>query len=40
MVFTLDHVEMDPVKVTGVTDWLEPRNLKETQSFLGFINFY
>jgi RNase H-like domain found in reverse transcriptase len=40
MVFTPDHVEMDPVKVAGVTDWPEPRNLKETQSFLGFINFY
>jgi Reverse transcriptase (RNA-dependent DNA polymerase) len=40
MVFTPDHVEMDPIKVAGVTDWPEPRNLKETQSFLGFINFY
>jgi hypothetical protein len=40
MVFTPDHVEMDPVKVAGVTDWPEPWNLKETQSFLGFINFY
>jgi RNase H-like domain found in reverse transcriptase len=31
---------MDPIKVAGVTDWPESRNLKETQSFLGFINFY
>ena len=40
MVFTPDHVGMDPIKVAGMTDWLEPQTLKETQSFLGFINFY
>ncbi|KAG5735556.1 hypothetical protein E4T56_gene11068 [Termitomyces sp. T112] len=32
-------VEMDPVKVAGVVEWLEPKN-KEMQAFLGFINFY
>jgi hypothetical protein len=31
---------MDPVKVAGVADWLEPTSKKEVQSFLGFTNFY
>ena len=31
---------MDPVKVAGVTDWPEPSNWKEVQSFLRFTNFY
>jgi RNase H-like domain found in reverse transcriptase/Reverse transcriptase (RNA-dependent DNA polymerase)/Integrase zinc binding domain/Chromo (CHRromatin Organisation MOdifier) domain len=34
------HIEMDPVKVAGVTEWPTPKNKKEVQSFLGFINFY
>src|SRR5882672_124921 len=33
-------VEMDPVKVAGVRDWLTPRNVTEVQSFIGFVNFY
>ena len=33
-------VEMDPVKVSGVAEWPTPRNKKEVQSFIGFINFY
>ena len=31
---------MDPVKVSGVLEWPEPRNKREVQSFVGFINFY
>jgi len=31
---------MDPVKITGVTEWPAPTNKKEVQSFLGFTNFY
>ena len=31
---------MDPVKVSGVSEWLEPWNKKEVQSFVRFINFY
>jgi len=34
------HVEMDPVKVAGIRDWLTPRNVTEVQLFVGFINFY
>ena len=33
-------VEMDPVKVSGVSEWLEPWNKREVQSFVRFINFY
>jgi hypothetical protein len=35
-----NKVEMDPVKIAGVADWLMPSNKKEVQSFVGFINFY
>ncbi len=31
---------MDPVKVQGVTDWLQPAKVKDIQSFIGFMNFY
>ena len=31
---------MDPKKVQAVWDWPVPRSIKETQSFLGFANFY
>ena len=30
---------MDPVKVQGVTDWLQPAKVKDVQSFIGFMNF-
>jgi hypothetical protein len=33
-------VEMDPVKVEGVSKWPTPTNLTEVQSFIGFCNFY
>ena len=31
---------MDPVKVQGVMDWLQPVKVKDVQSFIGFVNFY
>ena len=34
------QVEMDPVKASGVAEWPTPRNKKEVQSFVGFVNFY
>ena len=34
------QVRMDPAKLSGITKWPQPRSLKETQSFLGFCNFY
>ncbi|THH07652.1 hypothetical protein EW146_g9249 [Bondarzewia mesenterica] len=33
-------VEMDPIKVNGITKWPVPTKVKEVQSFLGFGNFY
>ncbi|KAG5725223.1 hypothetical protein E4T56_gene10158 [Termitomyces sp. T112] len=32
--------EMDLVKVVSVVEWLEPKNKKEVQAFLGFANFH
>jgi len=40
LILSEGHVEMDPVKVAGVQDWLTPRNVTEVQSFIGFVNFY
>jgi len=34
------RVEMDPVKVAGVRDWLTLRNVIEVQLFVKFVNFY
>src|SRR3981189_1652626 len=35
-----NKVEMDPVKIAGVSEWPTPTNKKEVQSFVSFINFY
>jgi hypothetical protein len=35
-----NHIEMDPVKVTGVATWPALENKKDMQQFLGFTNFY
>lgn len=40
LIISADGVAMDPIKVQGVTEWPAPKNLKEVQSFVGFINFY
>ena len=39
-IVTTSRIEIDPSKVEAVWDWLEPTIVKETQSFLGFANFY
>jgi len=33
-------VEMDPIKVAGIHDWLTPTSMTKVQSFVRFINFY
>ena len=33
-------LSMDPSKVSTILEWPEPRKVKDTQSFLGFANFY
>ena len=40
VIISHNSVEMDPVKVAGVSDWPTPACKKEVQSFLGFANFY
>ena len=40
LVLSEGHIEMDPIKLTGVQDWPTPKNVTEVQSFMGFINFY
>jgi hypothetical protein len=40
VIISHNKVEMDPMKITGVTDWPTPSNKKEVQSFVGFVNFY
>lgn len=39
-VLNKNGIKMDPKKVEAVQDWPTPTNLKETQSFVGFANFY
>lgn len=34
------RVAMDPIKVSGVTDWPVPENVRHVNQFLGFCNFY
>jgi hypothetical protein len=40
VIISHNKVEMDPVKIAGVADWLTPSNKKEVQFFVGFVNFY
>jgi hypothetical protein len=40
VIISHNKVEMDPVKIAGVVDWLAPSNKKEVQSFVNFVNFY
>jgi hypothetical protein len=40
LIISKNRVEMDLVKVVGVTEWPEPTSKWEVQSFLGFVNFY
>ena len=39
-IITTERIKMDQEKVKAVTEWPEPKNLKEVQAFLGFANFY
>jgi hypothetical protein len=34
------QIEMDPVKVAGVSEWLTPTSKKKVQQFVRFVNFY
>lgn len=39
-VITTQGIKMDPSKVSSILTWSSPTTVKETQSFLGFANFY
>ena len=39
-IITTEGIKMNPEKVKIVTEWPEPKNLKEVQAFLRFANFY
>lgn len=34
------RVKMDPVKVSGVSSWEDPEDVRDLQSFVGFCSFY
>ena len=40
LLVSINGLRMDPSKVQAVANWAVPTNLKETQAFLGFCNFY
>lgn len=40
VILTPIRVEMDPVKVTGISEWPQLQNLRDLGSFIGFCNFY
>ena len=40
LVLSEGHMEMDPIKITRVRDWLTLKNVTEVQAFVGFVNFY
>jgi hypothetical protein len=40
MILENGTVTMDPIKVAGVAEWKEPKNVRDVQKFLGFCNFY
>ncbi|GJP79186.1 hypothetical protein CLOP_g9440 [Closterium sp. NIES-67] len=38
-VISIDGVKIDPKKIATIQDWKPPANLRELQSFLGFVNY-
>jgi RNase H-like domain found in reverse transcriptase/Reverse transcriptase (RNA-dependent DNA polymerase) len=40
LIVTTKGIEMDPEKIKVIREWETPRNVTETQSFIGFCNFY
>jgi hypothetical protein len=40
LIISKGEIHMDPVKVTGVTEWPILNSKKEVQSFLRFMNLY
>ncbi|GJP45444.1 hypothetical protein CLOM_g4833 [Closterium sp. NIES-68] len=38
-VISIDGVQIDPKKIATIQDWKPPANLRELQSFMGFVNY-
>ncbi len=39
-VVSQEGIQMEPRKVSAITNWPQPKTLKQVQRFLGFANFY
>jgi hypothetical protein len=40
MIVSTDSMRIDLAKITVITNWEPPSNIKDIQVFLGFANFY
>jgi hypothetical protein len=40
VILSAGTVQMDPMKVKGITDWPPPKNVRDIRAFLGFTRFY
>ena len=40
LIISQGNIEMDPIKIKGVSEWPTPKKLKDVQAFMGFTNFY
>ncbi|KAI5116706.1 hypothetical protein M0805_009207 [Coniferiporia weirii] len=40
MIITLNNINMDPIKLTGISEWPTPKMVKQLRSFMGFCNYY
>ena len=40
LIITTDGIKMDPSKLASIENWPIPKNVKEMQRFIGFVNFY
>ena len=40
LIISQGNIEMDPIKIKGVSEWPTPKKLKDVQAFMGFANFY
>jgi hypothetical protein len=40
VIISHNSMQMDPTKIKGIMEWPVPKNVKQVQVFLGFVNFY
>ena len=39
-IISADGIKMDVKKLAAIAEWPQPKNIKDVQSFLGFLNYY